>query len=98
MKIITNNKPREIICGDDLTDKERKKFIYIDWTNDVYDQHFFRYKGNVYDLGDCEPIFRDTIQAFKEWSGIYTETFFSGVVFRYVNDMEEVVVGRYYSD
>jgi len=96
IKIISNNVPRDIIDGEKLTEEERKEFDYIDWT-DGYEHSFFRYKGNLYDVNDCEPIFRDTIQAFKQWSGIFTETFFSGVVFRYVNNMDQVIVGRYYT-
>jgi len=97
MKIITNNHPRDIISGDELTADERKEFDYIDWNSDVYDQHFFRYKGNVYDLGDCEVWTGFTINILAGWSGYYSESFFSGVVFRYTEDMEQVIVGRYYT-
>jgi hypothetical protein len=99
MKITTNNVPRELICVHDLTDEEYEDFAdYVDKGGEFHQSvRFFRYKGNVYDTEDCEPIFRDTIQEFKEWDGIFTWTFYSGVVFKYVpgTDLEEVIVGRY---
>lgn len=101
MEVITNHVPRDVIEGYEVNSlKERKEFDYINW--DAIDKGedsatFFRYKGNLYDTNDCEPIFRDTIQGFKEWDGIFTESFFSGVVFRYVDNFERVIVGRYYS-
>lgn len=109
MKITTNNVPRDLIHGWDLTEEELKEFDYIhnlgtkpqpvdnepDALETAY--RFFRYKGSTYDTQDCEPIFRDTIQDFKSWNGIFTETFFSGVVFKYApdTDYEQVIVGRY---
>jgi hypothetical protein len=100
MEVITNHVPRDVVEGYELTEKEREKFDYIRWDKLEEGEHsetFFRYKGELYDVNDCEPIFRDTIQGFKEWDGIFTETFFSGVVFKYANCYEQVIVGRYYS-
>lgn len=91
MKIITNNQPRDIIDGSELTEKERKEFDYINFGTE-YEQSFFRYKGTLYDLNDALAF---TERLFPDWDGHYSETFFSGVVFKYVNDMEQVVVGRY---
>lgn len=96
MEIITNNQPRDVIDGSELNEVERKEFDYIDWATE-YEQSFFRYKGELYDLNDCEVSSGLTKSAspINEWSGYYSQTFFSGVVFKYVNDMEQVVVGRY---
>jgi hypothetical protein len=96
LTIITNNVPREILYGSYLTDEERAEFDYYDWDaidNGNNSVSFFRYKGQLYDLGDYE---RSDTQ-FEGWDGYYSETFFSGIVFRYVDDFEQVVVGRYYS-
>jgi hypothetical protein len=95
MNIITNNVPRDIIYGFELTEKERKEFDYLDWRkieSGEESRDFFRYKGNVYDLSDCER------SVFNDWSGLYSESFFSGVVFKFAGDnMDKVIVGRYYT-
>lgn len=52
---------------------------------------FVKYKGEWYHLGDLE---RSSIEG---WDNMVTETFFSGVLFKWASDFEAVVVGRYYS-
>jgi hypothetical protein len=95
VKVTTNNVPRDLISFDDLTPDERKDFDYI---QDDYRGHvrFFRYKGEVYDTDDCE-VSPSPQPWLANWSGYFSETFFSGVVFKYVpdTDWEVVVVGRY---
>ncbi len=93
--IITNNVPRPILSGYELTDSERKDFDYIDWENTV--GSFFRYKGEIYDLDDGFDYVKDT-QRFSNWHGIQPDSFFSGILIRYLpaTDYEEIVVGRYY--
>jgi len=109
LTIITNNVPRPIIDGWNLNEKERAEFDYINWKavdegNDS--ASFFRYKGELYDLNDG---FMTTVgvgapEAFKEWDGYQSDSFFSGILIRYPRgeyeaepDYESVVVGRYYS-
>lgn len=98
----TNNIPRPVIYGFDLTEKERKEFDYLDFTTDCQDntgdnegnyRQFFRYKGNVYDLGDCMRV-EESNTLCKGWDGYYGETFFSAVVVKYVNNFESVIVGQ----
>jgi hypothetical protein len=96
MKIITNNQPRDVISGYELTEKECKEFDYIDWEavrkgEDAPD--FFRYKGNVYHLQDAE------VSRIKGWDGMFSESFFSGVLIKYIEGDygEVVIVGRYYA-
>jgi hypothetical protein len=33
---------------------------------------------------------------FKGWNGVQSDSFFSGVLFKFINDYD-VIVGRYYS-
>lgn len=93
MKIITNNQARNVIEGYELTEKERKEFDYIDWDKVEKGENstsFIRYKGELYDLNDTE---RSTIEG---WDAMVTETFFSGILFRY-EGLYDVVCGRYYT-
>ena len=49
INIITNNKPRQLIYGYELTDKQKQDFDYID---DIDSHDFVKYKNNIYDLSE----------------------------------------------
>lgn len=100
MKIITNNHEREVIDGYQLSPAERAEFDYIDWGKVERGEEspsFARYKGELYDLGDTEGTF----PADRRWFYI-SDSFFSGVLFRYPSDGDDIVAnyiicGRYYA-
>ena len=99
MKIITNNKQRSIIYGFELSDKEKEQFDYLD---DIDECSFFRYKGDIYDMGEFIRIDQSIVphpqrSAWENWHGYSSDSFFSGVLVRYAGDYESVIVGRYYS-
>jgi hypothetical protein len=100
LTVRTNNVPRDILSWFDLTEREQKEFDYLDTEERRMDTSFFRYKGNVYDLGDAMGIFRsDTCQMdpLRDWHGYYGDSYFSGVLVRYADEFERVVVGQYFS-
>lgn len=100
--ITTNHVPRFVLDPGDLSLKEREEFTYLDWDamerGDDY-RSFIRYRGWVYDLSDCEGIF----PLDKRWFYV-SDTFFSGVLFRYAPDEcnpdkldpERVICANYY--
>ena len=60
------------------------------------------YRGEWYDTHDVQVISRDlhTLEGDKlrEWHGILSDSFFSGILFRFVGeDLDEVVCGTYFS-
>lgn len=92
--IRTNHIPRPIVYGFELSKKEKAEFDYLDFTTDEGDTRtFFRYKGNVYDLGDCMRV-EESNTLCKGWDGYYGETFFSAVVIKYAHNNEYVIVGQ----
>lgn len=107
MNITTNNVPRPVIEGWELTDKERQEFDYLDWS--AIDQgedsaSFLRYRGRLYDLHEFDRVSGGYFDGVLEgWDGILTDSFFSAVVVRYVldnpdySDHEYVVVGTVYA-
>lgn len=101
LTIICNNVPRDILDGYDLTPAERAEFDYVNWPAiDAGEDSasFFRYRGTVYDLG--EFLITRTMPEFSplnRWDGYISDSFFSGVVVRYVDNFERVIVGRFYS-
>lgn len=104
MNIKTNNQPRDIIHHYELTDKEKKELDYIDWDTEGDDFTGFRYKGQIYDLGEFVRIIPqgqtggpfahyDHNGTLKGWQGIATDSFFSGTLVRYTPDLDGVIVG-----
>ena len=94
LKIITNNRPRHFVYGYELTAKEKADFDYI--PADEIDGHdFFRYRGNVYDPGEFMRVPEGAFPG--KWDGYAGDSYFSGVLIRYTEDMESVVVATYIS-
>lgn len=100
MQIITNNQPRHLILKCELSAKEQKEFDYLDTTDAL-----FRYKGALYPIRDFVRIVpraeasgyvhpADEGSPLLAWHGIYTESYFSGVVIKYLPEEESVIVGR----
>lgn len=90
MKIITNNHYRFTLTWHDLTEAEQYDLRGLYDT--VEDSTFFRYRGHVYDLGDCMRI-ENAIPAFSAWHGYFGESFFSSILVKYSDDCESVKVG-----
>ena len=101
MKIKTNNAPRDVLFWWDLTDAERVEFDYLDSDTAQADASFLRYRGNVYDLGEFMHISRTVAphpqrQGWEDWDGYHSDSYFSGMLVRYVEDCERVIIATYY--
>jgi hypothetical protein len=99
MHTVTNHVPRDVIEAYELTESEQQLFDYIDWGKvkaGEASHSFFRYKGELFDIGEFEraPAFSDLS---GKWDGYQSDTFFSATVVKYVNDFEQVIVGRVYT-
>lgn len=102
IQIITNHVPRFVVYAWELTAKERAEFDYLDWEAIEAGKDsasFFRYRGSTYDLGDfMRTSDLGVANELKEWQGYISDSFFSGIVVKYVDDNgESVIVGRYFS-
>src|SRR5881394_3913272 len=96
--IITNNVPRFTVEAYELSSDERAEFDYLDWgaiDAGMDSADFLRYRGTTYDLGEFQHVPSDS-SSFGNWDGCKPETFFSGILVRYV-DSETIVCGRFYS-
>jgi hypothetical protein len=99
MKLVCNNVPRDIVHGFELTEKERAEFDYLD---SVDDGSFFRFKGKVYDLGEFMRITPQIAphpqrEGWEKFHGYSSDSFFSGLLVRYVDSFERVIVATYYA-
>jgi hypothetical protein len=93
-QIKTNHVPRNLTYGYELSEKERKEFDYIA-EEDFSTHSFFRYKGEVYDPSDFMRV--TDISDLKGWDGYASDSYFSGIVVKYVDNFERVIVGTYFS-
>lgn len=90
IKIMTNNKPRQLIYGYELTDKQKQDFDYIE---DINSHDFVKYKNNIYDLSEFMRI--ENNDSLKGWEGYSSDSYFSGTLVKYIDD-DTVIMGRYY--
>jgi len=101
--IHTNNHRRAILDGWELTPDERERFDYIDWSaieRGEDSASFVRYRGDLIDLGDVPRTDHGGDLDSAGWSGFTSETYSSGLVFRYAiddNSEDAVIVGRVYT-
>jgi hypothetical protein len=98
LKVTSNYKPREALCWHDLTDKEKKKFDYLDSEEKQSEASFFRYRKWVYDMGEFMLIPHGSELHDRGWQGFASDTYFSGVCFKYCDKKcEAFIVGSFYS-
>jgi hypothetical protein len=103
VNIITNNHQRQMACLAELPDNVRADFDYVN-EDERYCPRFVQYKGHWYDVYDTQVLEQSRLPpgplfklAAGGWDGIVSETFFSGVLFRFVADEDQVIVGRYFA-
>lgn len=93
MEIITNHRPRLIVDGYQLTEKEKRDFDYME---DIDGGAFVRYRGRLYDVGEFTRA--PAALRLLGWEGIATDSFFSGVLIRFVSgDSDRVIMASCYS-
>lgn len=112
LTVVTNNRPRQLVCFADLSEAERRDLDYIP-EEEHYTPRIFRYRGGVYDVnefvrivpraraGALSFVHAHTVEEdspLLAWDGIQTDSFFSAIVLRYApdTDYEEVIVGSCY--
>ena len=97
MIIITNNKPRMLLMWAELPEGiGESEFYYVD-DADRQEPRFFKYRGAWYDVIEFECIYDQPCYAplRGKWAEVQTESFCSGVVIRWFDEFNSVIVGRY---
>ena len=95
MKIVTNNKPRNVVSFFDLKKKHQKEMMEV-FCEKAEELEFFTYKNEVHCLDDFCVVDRHG-QISKYWDASYSDTAFSAVLIRYTNCGDSVIVGMLYS-
>ena len=99
MNVITNNKPRVLLMWAELPEGiGESEFDYVD-DADRYEPRFFNYRGAWYDAFEFEYISDQPCYAplRGKWVAVKTDSFFSGIVLRWFDEFEFVIVGTYYA-
>tara|TARA_R100000655_G_scaffold52600_1_gene90443 strand:+ start:547 stop:837 length:291 start_codon:yes stop_codon:yes gene_type:complete len=92
MEIITNHHYRFILYWHELTSAEQKE--HADDYDDVQESTFFRYRGQVYDLGEFLSARGNGAHSFvNAWDGYHNDSFFSAVLVKYSECGDAVKVG-----
>ena len=95
MRIKTNHQYRDILYSHELTARELADFDYLECPDSA---SFFRYKGQIYDLGEfmrIDRIMERLPDGFESWHGYHSDSFFSGLLVRYLPDYEQILVAQY---
>jgi len=105
LQITTNNVPRPLVPRSALPEKVRKDFDYIETWDET--PRFVKYHGEWYDVIDTQRISTsklmgrvgwemnvDTGHPFAEWDAVVSDSFFSGMLFRFTGG-DTVVVGSF---
>ena len=92
MDIKSSGREYPILSSFELTKKELKEFDYIE---DLECASFVRYKRWVYDLGDI-MIAPPALEQLG-WHGAAADSAFSGVLFKYTDDNEALIMGTYFN-
>ena len=97
MNIVTNNHARMLLMWAELPEGiGESEFDYVD-DADRYEPRFFNYRRAWYDAFEFEYIYDQPCYAplRGKWTAVQTESFFSGIVLRWFDEFNSVIVGRY---
>ena len=97
MNVITNNKPRMLLMWAELPGGiGGSEFDYVE-DGDRHELRFFNYRGTWYDAFEFEYISDQPCYApFRgKWAAVQSDSYFTGVVLRWFDEFNSVVVGRY---
>lgn len=112
IEIKTNNHKRDLVSLYELPEKAQSDFDYVDKEDSSY--RFVNYRGNWYDVYESQAILRrehagcfsmsvDEDSPFAKWNAIQSDSYFSGIVFRYPKDdcgredFDHIICGTYFS-
>jgi hypothetical protein len=93
--IVTNNQPRALLDGMDLTDKEKADFDWLENIDEMSGQ-FVRYRGQAYCLDEFMVLQTDE-GPLADWHGYAAQSAFSAVLIRLDEHNETVTMGLHLS-
>ena len=100
LTIKTNHRPRDLQTIFDYSIpqqvKIRKQFDYCT-EEELAELMLFSYRDTIYNLNDFMRMEGSNPLKEQGWEGYSSDSYFSGVVVKFTDDYEQVIVGTYYS-
>lgn len=96
LTIKTDHKARELLARYELPMKAQSDFDYMS-DDDASSPRIVAYKGQFYDVYESMRVPNDEWNQLSLWDGYQSDSYFSGIVIKFVDNCERVIVGRYYS-
>jgi hypothetical protein len=93
----TNLIPRDRVYWDELTEAEKAELDYIEGEENQSDFSGFRFKGNVWDIGEFVRTEEEGPLRKGDWHGVSGQSAFHGVVVHLCENHGQVVVGQVFS-
>jgi hypothetical protein len=101
LTIKTNNQPRKLKSIYDFSPadqvKVREHFDWMDIEELESSYSFFKYRDNFYHLSEFLNLTSLAPSKFQDWHGYSSDSYFSGILVRLVDDNESVIVATYFS-
>jgi len=100
LTIRTNNQPRDVLFWHDLSPAEQAEFSYLDSEEKRESARFGRYRGWIYNLHNMERDMSRGLEgsmpeAFHGWDDFLCQSYFSGILIRWIDNGERVIFARY---
>jgi hypothetical protein len=93
-KIITNNQVREYLSANDVPQETLDWYDWLD--DDAKTDGWIHYKNHWYHVSDFMRVSPRAPEWMQEWDGYNSDSFFSGVLIKYVDDgAYEYIIGTY---
>ena len=94
--IKSDKKWHNFVYGMDLPKKWRKEFNWVKSDEEYSGMNFIKYRGWVHSLDEFSHIGnRVGYGEFRDWDGIVSDSYFSGVVIKVSSDGERYKIGRF---
>ena len=91
MKIITNNKPRQLVYGYELTSAQKSDFDYLE--DEIDGERFVQYQGMIIHIGEFVRTSDNSEESKAGWQGVHALNAFCGVLVKLIGN-GRVVVGK----
>jgi hypothetical protein len=96
MTIKTNNHVRKFYYLFELPKKvQEEEFSNFEVKEEHETDQYIKYKGNFYSFGNFMRLSEN--HPFPGWDGYSSDSFFSGLVIKLLDDGESYIIGTYFS-
>jgi len=93
MRIITDNKWKNFLYGDEVPKKVLDDYDWLD--GEAKQDGWIKYKGEYYHISDFIYTVRIPEPKLKSWDAYKSDSYFSGIVIKLSPDIQQYKIGLY---